>query len=89
MPKVSVIVPIYNVEKYLEKCINSLLSQTLEDIQIILVNDGSKDNSGNIAKECEKNNKNRIIYVKAKDEKIIHICRKKIHIRYYLQENVP
>ncbi len=63
MPKVSVIVPIYNVEKYLEKCINSSLSQTLEDIQIILVNDGSKDNSGNIAKECEKNNKNRIIYV--------------------------
>ena len=51
MPKVSVIVPIYNVEKYLEKCINSLLSQTLEDIQIILVNDGSKDNSGNIARE--------------------------------------
>ena len=33
--------------------------------------------------------KNRIIYVKAKDEKIIHICRKKIHIRYYLQENAP
>ena len=63
MPKVSVIVPIYNVEKYLEKCINSLLSQTLDDIQIILVNDGSKDNSGNIAKEYEKNNKNRIIYV--------------------------
>lgn len=63
MPKVSVIVPIYNVEKYLEKCINSLLSQTLEDIQIILVNDGSKDNSGNIAKEYEKNNKDRVIYV--------------------------
>ena len=63
MPKVSVIVPIYNVEKYLEKCINSLLSQTLEDIQIILVNDGSKDNSGNIAKEYEKNNNDRIIYV--------------------------
>lgn len=63
MPKVSVIIPIYNVEKYLEKCINSLLSQTLEDIQIILVNDGSKDNSGNIAKEYEKNNKDRVIYV--------------------------
>lgn len=63
MPKVSVIVPIYNVEKYLEKCINSLLSQTLEDIQIILVNDGSKDNSGNIAKEYEKNNKDKVIYV--------------------------
>ena len=63
MIEVSVIVPIYNVEKYLEKCINSLLSQTLEDIQIILVNDGSKDNSGNIAKEYEKNNKDRVIYV--------------------------
>ena len=63
MSKVSVIVPIYNVEKYLEKCINSLLSQTLEDIQIILVNDGSKDNSGNIAKEYEKNNNDRVIYV--------------------------
>ena len=63
MIEVSVIVPIYNVEKYLEKCINSLLSQTLEDIQIILVNDGSKDNSGNIAKEYEQNNKDRVIYV--------------------------
>ena len=63
MPKVSVIVPIYNVEKYLEKCINSLLSQTLEDIQIILVNDGSKDNSGTIAKKYAKKNKDKVIYV--------------------------
>ena len=63
MPKVSVIVPIYNVEKYLEKCINSLLSQTLEDIQIILVNDGSKDNSGTIAKKYAERNKDKVIYV--------------------------
>ena len=49
MPKVSIIVPIYNVEKYLERCINSLIGQTLEDIQIILVNDGSTDKSGEIA----------------------------------------
>ena len=48
MPKVSIIVPIYNVEKYLERCINSLIGQTLEDIQIILVNDGSTDKSGEI-----------------------------------------
>lgn len=45
MPKISVIVPIYNVEKYLEKCINSIILQTLEDIEIILVNDGSTDKS--------------------------------------------
>lgn len=42
-PKVSVIVPIYNVEKYLPQCLDSLLAQTLQDIQVILVNDGSKD----------------------------------------------
>ena len=47
--KVSVIVPIYNVEKYLSKCVESLLNQTLREIQIILVNDGSTDKSGEIA----------------------------------------
>lgn len=45
MPKVSVIVPVYNSEKYLEKCLDSLVGQTLEDIEIIIVNDGSPDNS--------------------------------------------
>ncbi len=57
MPKVSVIVPIYNVEKHLGKCLKSLENQTLEDIEIILVNDGSTDSSGKIAKDwAEKNN---------------------------------
>ena len=46
--KVSVIVPIYNVENYLVRCLESLVNQTLEDIQIILVNDGSPDNSQQI-----------------------------------------
>ncbi len=44
-PKVSVIVPVYNVEKYLAKCLESLVLQSLEDIEIIVVNDGTKDNS--------------------------------------------
>ena len=43
MPKVSVIVPVYNVEKYLERCLNSLVNQTLDDIEIIVVNDSSHD----------------------------------------------
>lgn len=43
--KVSVIVPVYNVEKYLPKCLDSLVNQTLEDIEILVVNDGSPDNS--------------------------------------------
>ncbi len=56
---VSIIVPIYNVEKYLEKCINSILNQTYKNIEVILVNDGSKDNSGNICEIYAKND-NRI-----------------------------
>lgn len=48
-PLVSIIVPIYNVENYLSQCIDSLLAQSYQDIEIILVNDGSKDSSGSIA----------------------------------------
>ena len=48
MIKVSVIVPVYNVEEYLEKCLESLVNQTLKDIEIIVVNDGSPDNSQKI-----------------------------------------
>ena len=44
-PKVSIIVPVYNVENYLERCISSLRNQTLEDIEIILVDDSSTDSS--------------------------------------------
>ncbi len=48
MPKISVIVPVYKAEKYLNRCVDSLLAQTLDDIQIILVDDGSPDRSGEI-----------------------------------------
>ena len=48
---ISVIIPIYNVEKYIRKCFESLLKQTYKDLQIIVVNDGSKDNSINIINE--------------------------------------
>ena len=48
MIKVSIIVPVYNVEKYLDKCLKNLVNQTLKDIEIIVVNDGTKDNSQKI-----------------------------------------
>lgn len=51
MPKVSVIVPVYNVEKYLRKCMDSLVNQTLKDIEIVVVNDGSPDGSDLIMQE--------------------------------------
>lgn len=53
-PKVSVIVPIYNAELYLEECIQSVLHQTLRDIELLLIDDGSTDNSLRICKEYSK-----------------------------------
>ena len=48
MKKISLIVPVWNVENYIEDCLKSLVNQTLEDIEIIVVNDGSPDNSQKI-----------------------------------------
>ena len=45
MPKASLIIPVYNVENYIEKCLNSVVNQTLKDMEVIIVNDGSKDSS--------------------------------------------
>ena len=50
-PKVSIVIPIYNVEKYLRQCLDSVVNQTLKEIEIICVNDGSKDNSLAIVQE--------------------------------------
>lgn len=60
MTKVSIIVPVYNVEKYLRKCLDSLINQTLKDIEIICINDGSTDKSLEILEEY-KNRDSRII----------------------------
>ena len=45
MPKVSIIVPVYNVEKYLDRCLDSLVNQTLQEIEIIVINDSTPDQS--------------------------------------------
>jgi Glycosyltransferases involved in cell wall biogenesis len=61
-PKVSVLIPVYNTEKYLARCIESVLCQTLEDFEVIIVNDGSTDSSINILNEYASKD-NRIIIV--------------------------
>lgn len=58
---VSVIVPVYNVEKYLEKCVNSIINQTYKNLELILVDDGSKDNSSKICDELAKKDKRIIV----------------------------
>ena len=60
---ISVIIPVYNVEKYLEKCINSVINQTYKNLEIILVNDGSTDNCPNICDEfAKKDSRIRVIH---------------------------
>lgn len=63
MPKVSIIVPFYNVENYIEKCLETLVNQTLKDIEIILVNDGSKDRSIDIVNKFLKQYPEKIVYL--------------------------
>ena len=63
MPKVSVIVPVYNVEQYIDKCLNSLVNQTLQDIEIIIVNDGSTDRSKSIIFKFKEKFSDKILYL--------------------------
>lgn len=60
---ISVIIPVYNVEKYLERCVNSVLSQSYKNIEVILVDDGSPDNSGKMCDEfAEKDSRIKVIH---------------------------
>lgn len=79
MIKISIIIPVFNVENYIERCLNSLINQTLKEIEIICINDGSTDNSLNILHKYQKkdcritiiNHKNRGIgYVRNEGVKI-------------------
>ena len=65
-PKVSVVVPIYNVEKYLKECVDSILGQTLREIEVILVDDGSPDNCGAIVDEYAKQD-SRVVAIHQKN----------------------
>ena len=61
MPKVSIVIPVYNVEKLLDRCIKSLLNQTYKDYELIFIDDGSKDNSLKILEKYKQNKKIKIL----------------------------
>ena len=61
-PLVSVVMPMYNQEKYIKKCIESVINQTLKDIEIIVVNDGSTDSSPDIIKKYAEKDR-RIVFI--------------------------
>ncbi|MCM1312359.1 MAG: glycosyltransferase [Bacteroides sp.] len=65
MPKISVIVPVYNVEKYLHRCIDSILAQIFTDFELLLVDDGSTDGSGSICDEYAKKDSRVRVFHKA------------------------
>ena len=67
MLKITVIIPMYNVEKYIKRCINSIINQKYNNIEIILIDDGSTDNSYNIAHNYEINDP-RIKVIKKENE---------------------
>lgn len=64
---VSVIVPVYNTEEFLEKCIQSIVNQTYRELEIIMINDGSTDSSGSICRKWERLDE-RIWYIEKENE---------------------
>ena len=67
MVKVSVIIPAYNVEEYIQKSIDSILNQTFKDLEIIVVNDGSTDGTLNAIRRICENNRN-VVLIDKKNE---------------------
>lgn len=68
----SIIVPIYNVEKYLKRCLDSILNQTCQDFELILINDGSTDKSGRICEYYKEHHTDKIIYIQQENGGLSH-----------------
>ena len=76
---ISIIIPVYNSEKYLKKCLDSVINQSYKDIEIILINDGSSDSSGKICDEYSIND-NRIVVIHKKNEGVSEARNKGLDI---------
>ena len=84
MEKISIIIGIYNGEKYIKRCLDSILQQTVDNFEIIIINDGSTDNSLNILRKYEKKDK-RIIII---DKKMKEFLLQEILLLINLVENI-
>ena len=71
MEKISILIPTYNSEKYIEKCLNSVLNQTYENLEIIVINDASNDKTEKILKDFKEKDK-RIIIISNKS----NLCKR-------------
>ena len=70
MPKLSIVVPVYNVEKYLNQCIDSILGQSFTNFELIIVNDGSSDRSGSICDEYAQTDQ-RVIVIHTENHGVV------------------
>ena len=73
IPKISVIIPVYNAEKYLYRCIDSVLAQTYQDFELLLIDDGSKDSSGAICDEYAAKDARVRVFHKENGERALHV----------------
>ena len=73
--KFSVLIPVYNTEKYLEECLQSILNQTYQDFEIIIVDDGSSDSSGAICDNFQKAYPEKIIVIHKENQGLISARR--------------
>ena len=75
MLKLSIIVPVYKVEQYIHKCVDSILNQTFTDFELILVDDGSPDNCGKICDEyAQKDERIRVIHKESLPKRQVYRC---------------
>jgi glycosyltransferase involved in cell wall biosynthesis len=77
MPKISVIVPVHNTEKFLGKCLDSLVAETIEDIEFILIDDASTDKSNEILTSYQKKYPNKIKLIRLEKNQGAAVARNK------------
>lgn len=77
VPKISIIVPVFNVEQYLPRCIDSILNQSFRNFELLLIDDGSSDNSGNICDRYAKNDFRIKVFHKKNGEALFGVLQLK------------